>query len=147
MSAWIVSRAHIDVLVQALCEGEYVTDRSPDEVGRELWRENLASVAYRYPNDGNGGRPGPMEFRDSDVDTYTYRRPSVRIEPSAVLSATGCYDYQSCEHPGWESSVSRVWVTMMDDALRAHPAVGDATGPWGFEESDVHTSAHSGVNR
>lgn len=139
MSAWIVDRAHIDVLVQALCEGEYVTDRDPDEVGRVLWRENLASVAYRYPRDVDGDRPGPLDFRDSDVDTYTYRRPSRRIEPSAVLSAVNCYDYQSCEHPGWETSRARAWVTALADALEAHPGVGEPSGPWGSRRT---TSTH-----
>ncbi|GAA4758654.1 hypothetical protein GCM10023328_47710 [Modestobacter marinus] len=36
ISAWIVSRARIDVLVQELCEGEHVTYLNPDEVGRVL---------------------------------------------------------------------------------------------------------------
>jgi hypothetical protein len=73
VSAWIVARAHIDVLVQGLCEGEHVMHLDPDEVGRVLWRECLLSVAHRYPDAGDGDHPGPLDFRDndSDVDTHT----------------------------------------------------------------------------
>lgn len=145
MSAWIVSRAHIDVLVQALCEGEYVTDRSPDEVGRVLWAENLASVASRYPTDGDGERPGPLDFRDADVETYTYRRPTQRIPLSGIYHAVACYDYQSCEHQGWSSSEAYRWTHLLGAALKRHPEVETEPPygkyPWGYSEADVHIQA------
>lgn len=142
MSAWIVDRAHIDVLVQALAEGEHVTDVDPDEIGRELWRENLRSILARYPYTSDGERPGACGFRDSDVEVYTYRRPSRRIDPSGVLYAVGCYQYQSCEHGGWEASRAYAWTTALRDALEGHPGVELAPPfgkyPWGFTETDVH---------
>ena len=145
MSAWIVSRAHIDVLVQGLCEGEHVTHLDPDEVGRVLWRECLASVAYRYPGDGDGERPGPIDFRDGDVETYAYRRPARRIDPSGLLYAIGCYQYQSCEHPGWTGSDAERWTTRLREALQRNPAVEVSPPfgkyPWGYSEEDVHGAA------
>lgn len=142
MSAWIVSRAHIDVLVQGLCEGEHVTHIDPDEVGRTLWRECLASVAARYPNDGDGQRPGPIDFKDADVDTYTYRRPARKIELPGLLAAVGCYQYQSSEHSGWDDSDANRWTATLQDALEANPAVSAQRThndyPWGYEEEDVH---------
>lgn len=142
MSAWIVSRAHIDVLVQGLCESEHVTHLDPDEVGRILWRENLASVAERYPNDGDGERPGPIDFRDADVDTYTYRRPSMKITQAGLHKAIGCYQYQSSEHLGWEASQARSWTSTLAVALEQAgvPALSDSE-PWGFEEEHVHGTA------
>lgn len=142
MSAWIVGRAHIDVLVQALCEGEHVTD-DPDSVGRVLWRENLRSVAYRYPGDtGNGDRPGPISFRDSDVDTYRYRRPRNKPDLEALLVAIDCYEYQSCEHPGWASSTAEMWTSTLRQALLdagvKRPAAGSRMEAWGYSEADVH---------
>jgi hypothetical protein len=144
VSAWIVGRAHIDVLVQALCEGEYVTD-DPDSVGRVLWRENLRSVAARYPGDGDGERPGPIDFRDSDVDTYTYRRPRNRPSLEALLVAIGCYGYQSCEHRGWESSTAQMWMATLRqavlDAGTKEPGAGSHMEAWGYSEADVHGAA------
>lgn len=129
MSAWIVSQAHIDVLVQALAEGEHVTTVDPDEIGRVLWRENHRSVNARYD-------------QRHRTPPYAYRRPAQKIPPSGVLYAIGCYDYQSCEHDGWESSQARRWVSTLAEALRAHPDVDPSpefgTYPWGYDEEHVH---------
>lgn len=140
MSAFIHSRSHIDVLVQALAEGEIVTDVDPDGIGCRLWAENLASVAYRYPRDGDGERPGPIDFRDADVTTYTYRRPSLAIpRPALVLAAQG-YEYQSCEHPGWKHSVAYRWITtLLDNLDRAGiTSAGAPVEAWSYDEADVH---------
>ena len=59
MSAWVVHRNHIHLLVRGLAESETVTDVDLDEIGRALWRENLRSVAYLYPDDSSDTRPGP----------------------------------------------------------------------------------------
>jgi len=148
VSAWIVSRAHIDVLVQGLAESEHVTDVDPDEVGRELWRENLRSVAYRYPGDGDGERPGPIDFRDADVDTYTYRRPAQKIELPGLLQAVACYQYQSCEHREWEASEAYRWTQQLREALERNPDVAaeqhSGDHPWGYEEEDVHAPVSAG---
>ena len=141
MSAWIVSRAHIDVLVQGLAESEIVTHLDPDELGRVLWRENLASVAYRYPGDtGDGDRPGPTSFRDEHVETYTYRRPTQKIDHLGLLWAVACYGYQSCEHPDWESSDAAKWATTLRTNLGRVLGSEELTGerPWGYDEDDVH---------
>src|SRR4051794_18998143 len=145
MSAWIVSRAHIDVLVQGLAESEIVTEVGPDELGRALWRECLVSVADRYPDDSDGERPGPVDFRDGDVDTYVYRRPSVKIDLSGLLYAVGCYQYQSCEHDGWQTSDAYRWTSELRNRLSSHPDVDLHPEfdryPWGYEEEDVHVTA------
>jgi len=138
VSAYIVDRAHIDVLVQGLAESEIVTEVDPDELGRILWRENLASVAYRYPNDGDGERPGPMDFRDNDVETYIYRRPTKPISRGALMAAVECYDYQSCEHPGWRISQARTWAHDLYARLKA--AQTPRSDDWSFDEEDVHVA-------
>lgn len=142
MSAWIVGRAHIDVLVQGLAESETVTEPGPDELGRILWRENLASVAARYPSDGDGERPGPNDFRDDDVDTYTYRRPRNKIDQGGLLVALACYEYQSCEHPGWATSQAYGWTAQLVGQLKRAgarmPGSGARMEAWGYEEATVH---------
>src|SRR6516162_2833567 len=103
MSAWIVSRQHIDVMVDAAIRNGLIEPSQADEVGRMLWKENLVSVAYRYPRDKGGKRPGPTDFRDADVETYTFTPLPKEIvdvwnlNPDAALAKTvGCYEYQSC---------------------------------------------------
>lgn len=126
MSAWIVSKLHIDYMVTAIIKAE-LTDKTPDDLGRMLWAENLASVAYRYPGDGDGERPGPMDFKDSDVKTYTWAETPL-LTGKALKTTLGCYDYQSCEHNGWPASESCAIVTKLYNSL-------DDSGPdapWGW---------------
>jgi hypothetical protein len=129
MSAWIVSKQHIDYMVTAIIAAE-LTDKSPDEIGRTLWRECLASVAYRYPNDGDGERPGPIDFRDSDVETYTWTEAPV-LSAGALAKTVGCYNYQSCEHPDYELSEAYAWVTKLKAGLGDVEYDDDA--PWGWD--------------
>lgn len=131
MSAWIVSRAHIDVLVQGLTESEHVTDVHPDEIGRVLWHENHVSVNRRYRE-------------NTPTPPYTYRRPTRKIDPSGLLYAVACYDYQSCEHEEWEDSDAYRWTSTLRAALEAHPDVDTAPPfgryPWGYDEDNVHVA-------
>lgn len=128
MSAYIVDKIHIDVLVSAgiafgdngdgirwdaspnpsLPDFQHVTPESVNRVGRMLWAENLASVAHRYPHDVSGQRPGPADFTDSDVETYRFERVNGFITPLPVLAAIASYEYQSNENVmDWHNSEAR----------------------------------------
>ncbi len=102
MSAYVVRRSHIDALVRTAIDGPAAVEGSPpregsgrwhrwtvyhdhdhdhgyevswqtaDNIGRMLWTENVASVAYRYPADEPTNRPGPLDFSDAEVEAYTY---------------------------------------------------------------------------
>jgi len=142
MSAWIVSKTHIDCLVQAGIEREMVRPEEADEFGRMLWGECLASVAYRYPQDGDGDRPGPSDFRDSDVDTYVYEpldgEPGISLLAEAVVhKAVGCYDYQSCEHPGYEGSEAQRFAHILHKVT----ALAEGDAPWGIDARDAFVTA------
>lgn len=149
MSAWIVSRAHIDAMVQLICESEIVP-LSPDLVGRMLWSENVFSLAYRYPDDKDGERPGPIDFRDDDALTYTYRRPSAKLTRHDQLLALHCFNYQSSEHPDWKpGNQVHDWIATMiaklqaagaDDKQATKEQVNGYPSPiaWGLEEENVH---------
>jgi hypothetical protein len=132
MSAFIVDKAHIDTLVQAgLAYGRRYTlawyhDHEPttdegsrtrtntrhelsreaaDRVGAMLWNTNRASVDYRYE-----------EANDREV--YRYRHNvCLPMAPVAVLKAIDCYEYQSCEHPEWESSEARAFCSVLRKAM------------------------------
>lgn len=130
MSAWIVSKKHIDYIVTAIIRAEISTEstESPDELGRMLWGECLASVAYRYPDDKDGERPGPVDFRDSDVNTYVWEETPV-LAGGALAKTLGCYRYQSCEHPEWDDSEAcRLTAKLYDPDIEYDDSV-----PWGWE--------------
>lgn len=129
MSAFIVSRRHIDFMVTAIIRAE-LTSMTPDETGRMLWRECLASVAYRYPDDGNGERPGPLGFRDSDVDTYTWAE-TPELTEGGLHTTMACYRYQSCEHPGWDGSEAEIITRKLYEATEGAPE--DPAVPWGWD--------------
>lgn len=139
MSAWIVSKRHIDLLVSAAIAHKLIDREDADETGRMLWRECLTSVAYRYPNDADGERPGPVAFRDADVDAYTWEPYAVE-DPYLVLKQAHCYDYQSCEHPGYADSSASNLMDALCEAIDAsadlpaelpRPCPAYDAAPWG----------------
>ena len=160
MSAWIVSKTHIDLLVTAgvtfpavshpdwtgAGEGEKGPVPVPDlpaligdaarahAVGRMLWTENLASVMARYPRDGNGQRPTAQQgFRDEHVTTYRFRPIPGVICPVVVLKNIECYEYQSSEHHGWRDSEAKQFCEALRGATISRlPGFHDA--PWGFDD-------------
>ena len=141
MSAFILGKEHIDYLVEAglfvnghggltwLAPGEDLeTDyqagdwcgptamqsykarhrelrmETADHVGQMLIRENHLSVNFRYDE-----RPTvTLE------DPYRFNMRLRPIDPVQVLKALNCYEYQSCEHPGWKTSEAKAFC----DALR-----------------------------
>jgi hypothetical protein len=128
MSAWLTSKAHIDLLVQALCESELIIG-DPTEIGLTLWRENNRSVNYRY------GEARRLPQR------YTYLRPTAKVAPTGVLYAVRCYQYQSCERPEWERTKAYRWTQALTKALLeagADESITFGVYPWGFEAQHVH---------
>jgi hypothetical protein len=107
-----------------------LSPRTPDEIGRMLWRENLASVAYRYPYDKDGERPGPVGFRDSDVDTYTWAEAPL-LDGGALNKTISCYDYQSCEHPGYKDSEAKQVIDRLRNPVIDTEFPDDV--PWGWD--------------
>jgi len=143
MSAFEVCNTHIDVMVSAALQrrhgetlrwyvGDYdgsesyeeslerrrreVTSANAETWGATLLAENRASVNYRYQED--------------EIEApYVLTEYAGQFNPVAVLSAVNCYEYQSCEHPGWKSSEARQFC----EALRArmiHALPGYDSAPW-----------------
>lgn len=148
MSAYVLDKSHIDVMVTAgidsmprlqgsplrwwwWCGGvgddamrrsESLRLESADRVGQMLWNENHVSVNHRYSE-------------ETKCPTYTYS-PKRGFEPVAVLKAIDCYEYQSCEHGGWDTSEARAFC----DALRRRmiqllPGYNDAA--WSIDDDGV----------
>lgn len=134
MSAWIVTRAHIDVLVLAGVQFGVPYDLNRRgavgpavlaAAGADLWAENHRSVNYRYRE-------------DSKPPAYPAPTAEVILDPVAVVKAVDCFAYQSCEHPGWQTSDAAVYCQRLRAAAMTGLPVepGDADGhryPLGYD--------------
>ena len=116
----------------------------------KLWVENVRSVAYRYPGDGDGERPGPNGFRDADATSYVWRAAKPTLpemgyagfdpnNPAHALQQVQCYTYQSCEHPEWGNAWAKTYCDALATALSPlaakasrHPKRDKAEAPWGI---------------
>ena len=122
-------------------EGECYTldDRNGSEIGQMLWDENIASVEYRYSDSRHEVLPGP-----ANESGYVYFHEDTTVgyrwNPAQILKATDCYEYQSCEHPGWWSSSAKAFIDVLrklawtrvagyEDAQWGHP-VAKETSQW-----------------
>lgn len=129
MSAFVVSKEDIDILVTAhlALEGLAWTNERADAIGRLLWRENVLSVAYRYD------MPARRSAEHAAyIDAITaYRFKPIYAKAAAVAKIARCYDYQACEHTGWEASKARRIVDALmgvfPDSLPGYDAA-----PWGI---------------
>lgn len=124
MSAWIVEKGHIDVLANAavqygLIEG---TEAAVRECGAMLWEENRRSVDYRYRE-------------ENERTPYVPNVTEAPLDPRGVYYAVRCYDYQSCEHPAWETSEAHALCERIEAATGVTEAGAPAYGefPWGFD--------------
>lgn len=142
MSAFVVNRDHIDLLVTGgLLYGRpsdrlrwhfgnpgrvaELNEETADATGAMLLAENVRSVRYRYPDDSRDELPGsfdmftPYTFRAThDVD----RRPALGL----LFEALDCYDYQSCESDDWRATEAFAYCEALRDRIsREVPGRGD----------------------
>ena len=89
MSAWTVSKQHIDCIVTGAIRLGLVDRKEATKIGKLLWTENYRSVNARY-NESNR-RP-------------TYEYAAYESTDGFLCKQVHCYDYQTCEHDGWRKS-------------------------------------------
>lgn len=119
MSAYICNPEQFGVLaayaVAARCallsfQG-YSSVDTAQRIARELARANIASVAYRYPRDVDGSRPGPCLF-DAEIEEAAalYAAHFVvnpeQLTPIAIIKLCRYVDYQCCELENWAGSLA-----------------------------------------
>ena len=158
MSAWVVNKATIDLLVSAglafprlrisngnlsWVHGEHhgqLTLESADVIGGKLWAENYASVNDRYPDaeDEPEGLPGPAGFEGVDTLTYTFEQIPGTLDPVVVLKVLSCYESQSCEHAGWEACEARAICNQLRYAC-INALAGYDEAPWSFDDRTFFT--------
>lgn len=142
MSAFIVSDVHIDYLLSVACFGPNcggvlaywhkprfasasVEVFDLDKIGECLKAENFLSVHFRYKNSPYVVVSEPMTYKWRD-----HRRMITAVEALKLLK---CYEYQACEHPGWETSATKRFCGELKEIL-----IGCLDGfkeaPWGLDD-------------
>lgn len=121
MSAWLVSKRHIDALVYWL-EKTGISKADKDALGKRLWSENYRSIRARY---------GPYD-RDGNFvkcPVYRYTRPEAdkvargyyaAFDPENIdhiLQLAHCYDYQSCETDDYYQTPSSRYILKLTKYL------------------------------
>lgn len=102
-----------------------MTHISPSLLGQILWEENIKSVQYRYGRASRDNLPGSIG--ESFEYEHVPMRRQGRFSPVQVIKACHCYEYQSCEHPGWRRSLAAAFINeLMRNAHHGLP---------GFEEA------------
>jgi hypothetical protein len=148
MSAYNVSKAHIDAIVTFAVGGQrrvgtvkrmavdagqskYVSssDYTPSQIGAALWAENHASVDYRYTEI----TPVPAyDFRPM-YHGSTCTKSTRLLTPLDIIKLCQSLKYQSCEHPGWEASFAHDFLNrVISAAIGALP--GYDTAFWGIDD-------------
>lgn len=120
-------------------------------VGEALARENIANVAYCYPNRGGAGTPGVSGPALLDEDVIKLARTSALFFAQALASHEAIVDeeirstraqlgvtpayatehakyvgYQSCEHPRWKDSIARQVCKTLERAAESLPEASAA---------------------
>lgn len=153
MSAYILDTDHIDALVDAALrlpgvhtgywhedQLRMVTSETATETGAMLIAENVASVQYRYPDDDRADLPGPIPtIYPLDYQYRCFPQRALR-EPVEILKAIASYRYQSCEHPGWETSAAKSFCEALTwRAIAALPGYEDAD--WAIDAPRLQDAA------
>lgn len=160
MSAFILSKTHIDVLItaglryssgwrgpltwywpaidaesdrgnwtsaelqeQARQRRRSLTRKTAGRVGAVLLAENRRSVDHRYDE---------TEWEEP----YVFEQVPGWPDPVIILKAIACYEYQSCEHPGWRTSEARAFCQALQGrAITLLPGYDEA--PWDINDRTV----------
>ena len=127
MSAFICSDYHIGRMAAFLVaeRGKYLaydvalnakSDRA-GQVAAALARENLSSVNHQYQE--SGGAAAMLAEGVTEAGYVLRCRLAARAgwtdehTPAQMMKAARCYEYQSCEHPEWNTSQARVLANLV----------------------------------
>lgn len=144
MSAWLVSQTHVRALVTAASElrnHQFVHNlglsEDLNELGKEIWRENIRSLRARYGDDPDDAwDPAPEGFSFAEVHVSDFE----------LVKACHCFDYQACETDDYhETPVAKLVkeikrcalgrLALTDDECSVTLAYDDA--PWGIDDPEA----------
>ena len=134
MSCFVVSDFDIDILVTAYsrlhAHGRQLLNLHA--FGRELLFENVKSFEACYRVHARPkGHAMRVEMARNLRQARAYRFVRRRAKPAAIAKLARCYDYQACEHAGWEASTAKAIVEALiakyPETLPEYEAM-----PWGI---------------
>lgn len=162
MSAFVVSKEHIDFLVSAGLSRQYRHGSTlrwfndePDESayrageaipagsivwakahGRELTEETAGFVGAMLLAENQ--RSVNHRYDEDDLEEpYLFREVRGPFDPVVVLKAISCFEYQACEHQEWAKSEAKQFCNALRHAaIAALPGYEDGKG-WSIEADDV----------
>lgn len=144
MSAFLCDAYHIGRMAAYIAQdrdsqgynGHHLEEQDTDEHGpliaQHLAAANLASVRQRYP-DCENDLPGEIANEDDTHYLLRCRQAARRLihhMPAVdMLKACDCWEYQSCEIEGWETSLGAFWCrAIRKTAIGKLPGYSDADG-------------------
>lgn len=137
MSAWIVSKRHIDALAYWLDRMGIAHDKQ--KMGELLWSENHKSIRARYGDyDYKGNYVKRPKYHYMDPRPIPQRDLYDDFDPQnldQIQALVHCYDYQTCEHDGWEKSRAKRLMDKLETQLVMSGADWKREGtkaPWGI---------------
>jgi len=131
MSAYVVTDETIHALVTTLTLGSGTVvyhggttyrygGEEADTVGQTLVDANYASVNHRYSE-------------AEHPHTYRHVLRAAGESPVTILKLCSHYEYQACEHPGYEGSLAASFIrTIREETIPKLP--GYDAAPWGLPE-------------
>jgi len=137
MSAWIVSKKHIDCIVKGISDLDNYNeikqivngDNSLDtlnKIGQILWDECFKSVNYRY----NDNEKTPVY----KYDNFTNKSDNELENLGFLFKQVQCLDYQSCEHPEYDKSTAKKIIDKLTFKIGYKMSeLACPTAPWGIE--------------
>lgn len=143
MSAFIVGKEHINAMITAGLSVRYkplrwfhdgkwheLTFDTADQVGQMLLDENVKSVSYLYSEDDITNLPGKTDAEW--LIPFKYHPIAGDQMPALwAIKITGCYEYQSCEHPEWKDSEAKAFCEALKEAkLCSIDGYDDAPWEW-----------------
>ncbi len=102
------------------------TYHSFNTFGAYLWQENTNSVNARYAE-------------QSETEAYHWR--GIDVTTIQALKAVDCYEYQSCEHEGWNGSLAQSFCTILRKRL-VQDLPGYDDGHWHITEQEFPSTWH-----
>ncbi len=104
-------------------------------VGAMLWRENVTSVRARYPGESDASLPGPSDSAPFEYGEHMEWAGPLPMSLADILKAIHCYEYQSCEHRGWEASEAHAYCRALEAAYIRALTPGYELAAWGAPEA------------